>query len=145
MRLNELKPGRGARQARKRLGRGPGSGLDKTAGRGHKGQKARTGGNVNAGFEGGQMPLQRRVPKRGFRSRTQRYGAEVRLDVLSKLASETVDLDALKQAGLVAREVKRAKIIASGKLDRAVTVNGVAVTGGARRAIEAAGGRIETA
>ncbi len=145
MRLNELKPGRGARQARKRLCRGPGSGLDKTAGRGHKGQKARTGGNVNAGFEGGQMPLQRRVPKRGFRSRTQRYGAEVRLDVLSKLASETVDLDALKQAGLVAREVKRAKIIASGKLDRAVTVNGVAVTDGARRAFEAAGGRIETA
>lgn len=143
MRLNELKPDPGSRQPRKRVGRGIGSGLGKTAGRGHKGQKARAGGFHKVGFEGGQMPLQRRLPKVGFRSRTAAFNAEVRLSELAKIDGETIDLTTLKRAGVVARIVKRAKIIASGKLARAVVVRGVAVTPGARTAIEAAGGRIE--
>lgn len=140
MRLNDLGPGAGARKARKRVGRGPGSGIDKTAGRGHKGQHARTGGYKKVGFEGGQMPLHRRVPKRGFRSRAD-LTAEVRLDALTKLSGE-VDLAALKSAGVVPHEAKRAKVIASGELKSAVTLKGVAASAGAAKAIEAAGGSV---
>jgi len=142
MRLNDLHPGPGARHNSKRLGRGPGSGLGKTAGRGHKGQKARSGGYHKVGFEGGQMPLQRRVPKRGFNSRT-RPVAEIRLAALNKLQG-TVDLDTLKQAGLIPRQAQRAKVIAGGELDRAVTLRDIAASAGAAAAIEAAGGSIET-
>lgn len=145
MRLNDLSPVKGARTERKRVGRGPGSGLGKTAGRGHKGQKARAGGYHKVGFEGGQMPLQRRVPKRGFHSRKQRFGAEVRLDALANIKGEAVDLAALKEAGVVARDAKQVKVIASGKIERAVIVRGLGVTRGAREAIEAAGGTIEEA
>ncbi len=138
MKLNDLHPGAGARQLRKRVGRGPGSGLGKTAGRGHKGQKARSGGTIQSGFEGGQMPLQRRVPKRGFRHRGET--AEVRLDALNKLDG-TVDLAALKAAGLIAREARVAKVIASGSLNKAITLKGVAASAGAAKAIQAAGGQ----
>lgn len=141
MKLNDLHPGEGARKERKRVGRGPGSGLGKTAGRGHKGQKSRSGGYHKMGFEGGQMPLQRRVPKRGFNSSMQPT-AEVRLESLNKL-SGTVDLDALKAADLVPRDAKRAKVIAKGELKAAVTLSGVAATAGAAKAIEAAGGSVE--
>jgi len=140
MKLNDLQPGDGARQQRKRVGRGPGSGLGKTAGRGHKGQKARSGGYTKLGFEGGQMPLQRRVPKRGFRSATS-GAAEVRLHNLNKLDGE-VDLAALKTAGLVARDARRAKVIVSGELNQAITLKGVAASAGAIKAIEAAGGSV---
>lgn len=141
MRLNDLHPGDGARKAAKRVGRGPGSGLGKTAGRGHKGQKARSGGYHKLGFEGGQMPLQRRVPKRGFRSMTPPT-AEVRLDALGKLSGE-VDLAALKKAKLVPRDAERAKVIASGEIESAVKLKGVAASAGAAKAIEAAGGGVE--
>lgn len=141
MRLNDLHPGEGARKAAKRVGRGPGSGLGKTAGRGHKGQKARSGGYHKVGFEGGQMPLQRRVPKRGFRSTTPQT-AEVRLDALDKLSGE-VDLAVLKNAKLVPRDAQRAKVIASGEIKSSVTLKGVAATAGAAKAIEAAGGSVE--
>jgi len=141
MKLNELQPGAGSRQARKRVGRGPGSGLGKTAGRGQKGQKSRTGGYHKVGFEGGQMPLQRRVPKRGFNSRVN-GAAEVRLESLNKLSGE-VDLAALKAAGLVASDATRAKVIVKGELAQAVTLKGVAATAGASKAIEAAGGSVE--
>lgn len=141
MKLNELHPGDGARRARKRVGRGPGSGVGKTAGRGHKGQKARTGGYHKVGFEGGQMPLQRRVPKRGFRSRVN-GAAEVRLESLNKLSGD-VDLAALKAAGLVPRDAARAKIVVKGEINQAVTLKGVAASAGAAKAIEAAGGSIE--
>jgi large subunit ribosomal protein L15 len=127
------------------VGRGPGSGLGKTAGRGHKGQRSRSGGYHKVGFEGGQMPLQRRVPKRGFRSHTARFKTEVRLDALSKVEADIIDLAALKAAGLVAREVSQVKIIASGKIDKAITVKGVGVTRGARGAIEGAGGKVQEA
>ncbi|MAA74364.1 MAG: 50S ribosomal protein L15 [Salinisphaeraceae bacterium] len=140
MRLNDLQPGKGARPAKKRIGRGPGSDLGKTGGRGHKGQKSRSGGYNKVGFEGGQMPLQRRVPKSGFRSVTAQC-AEVRLDALSKIEGD-VTLDALKSAGVVPRDAKRAKIIASGELSGAVQVKGVAATAGARSAIESAGGSV---
>jgi large subunit ribosomal protein L15 len=143
MRLNELKPDAGSKQAPKRVGRGIGSGLGKTGGRGHKGQKARAGGFHKVGFEGGQMPLQRRLPKVGFRSRTADDCEEIRLSELKAIAGDVVDFDALRAANLVKRSTKTAKIIASGELTRAVTVRGVAVTKGARAAIEAAGGKVE--
>lgn len=143
MRLNELKPAAGSKSAAKRVGRGIGSGLGKTSGRGHKGQKARAGGFHKVGFEGGQMPLQRRLPKVGFRSALAKVTAEVRLHELALVTAETVDLAALKQAGVISQDYKRAKVIASGKLDKAVTVKGLKVTRGARAAIEAAGGKVE--
>ncbi|QKT04131.1 50S ribosomal protein L15 [Ectothiorhodospiraceae bacterium 2226] len=143
MRLNTLKPAPGAKQAPKRVGRGIGSGLGKTGGRGHKGQKSRSGGFHKVGFEGGQMPLQRRLPKIGFRSRTARDVAEVRLHELEKVAEGQIDLLALKAANVITGNIKRAKIIASGEITRAVTVRGLGVTKGARAAIEAAGGKIE--
>jgi len=142
MRLNEIKPAEGSRKEPKRLGRGHSAGQGKTSGRGVKGQHARSGGYHKVGFEGGQMPLQRRLPKFGFSSRKSRYAGELRLGELAKLDGE-VDLLALKAAGLVGQEVKRVKIIASGKIEKAVTVKGLAVTAGARAAIEAAGGKIE--
>jgi large subunit ribosomal protein L15 len=141
MRLNDLHPGKGARKSVKRVGRGPGSGLGKTAGRGHKGQKARSGGYHKVGFEGGQMPLQRRVPKRGFRSVTPQT-AEVRLDALGKLSGE-VDLMTLKKAKLVPRDAQCAKVIASGEIKSAVQLKGVAASAGAAKAIEAVGGSVE--
>lgn len=143
MRLNTLKPGEGAKKAGKRLGRGIGSGLGKTSGRGHKGQKARAGGFHKVGFEGGQMPLQRRLPKIGFRSQKAADSAEVRLHELAKVDGDVVDLLALKAANVVGQEIKRVKVIASGKVEKAVTVKGIAVTKGARAAIEAAGGKVE--
>ena len=143
MRLTELKPDVGSKKARKRVGRGIGSGLGKTAGRGHKGQKARAGGFHKVGFEGGQMPLQRRLPKVGFRSRSALTRAEVRLGELTRVQGDVVDLKALIEAGVVNRSTKSAKIIASGELVRALTIRGVGVTKGARDAIEAAGGSVE--
>ena len=142
MRLNTLKPAPGSRDDAKRVGRGIGSGLGKTGGRGHKGQKSRAGGFHKIGFEGGQMPLQRRLPKRGFRSPKSRISAEIRLHELAKVEAEIIDLAALRQAGLITSTIKRAKIIASGELNRPVSVQGLGVTRGARSAIEAAGGRI---
>lgn len=143
MRLNDLKPAPGARQQAKRLGRGVGSGLGKTGGRGHKGQKSRSGGFHKVGFEGGQMPLQRRVPKFGFHSRKQVYTAQVRLDALQRLEASEVDLLTLKQASLVKSHIRQVKVIRSGELSRAVVVRGLGVTKGAREAIEAAGGKVE--
>lgn len=143
MRLNTLKPGAGSKSAPKRVGRGIGSGLGKTCGRGHKGQHSRSGGFHKVGFEGGQMPLQRRLPKVGFSSRIGRATAEVRLGELGKVDAEVVDLLALKAANVVGQHIERAKVIASGSIERAVTVKGVAVTKGARAAIEAAGGKVE--
>ncbi|MGF1614901.1 MAG: 50S ribosomal protein L15 [Gammaproteobacteria bacterium] len=146
MRLNTLKPGPGARRAGKRLGRGVGSGSDKTCGRGHKGQSSRAGGGSAKGFEGGQMPLQRRLPKYGFRSRKAKTRGEVRLDALARLVVEAggvIDLEAIKASKLVDQPVCRVKVIASGSLDRPVALRGLAVTRGARAIIEAAGGRIE--
>ena len=143
MRLNELKPEMGSRPVRKRVGRGPGSGLGTTAGRGTKGQKSRSGGRLKRGFEGGQMPLQRRLPKRGFRSLTRRRVAEVRLHELKLIESGEIDLASLKAAGVVNQNALRAKVIASGKIDRAVVVRGVSTSAGARVAIEQAGGRVE--
>lgn len=143
MNLNTIKPAAGSKSAAKRVGRGMGSGLGKTCGRGHKGQKSRSGGYQKVGFEGGQMPLQRRLPKVGFTSRIGRFTAEIRLSELSKLADDVVDLAALKKANLVNKSATRAKVFASGKLDRAVTIKGLKVTKGAREAIEAAGGKVE--
>ena len=143
MRLNDIKPAHGARSPAKRVGRGSGSGLGKTCGRGHKGHKARSGGGRKAGFEGGQMPLQRRLPKFGFASRTAPFNAEVRLDTLERLEAAVIDVDVLKAARVVDRRARRVKVIASGKLEKAVTVKGLAVTRGARAAIEAAGGSIQ--
>lgn len=143
MRLNDLRRAKGARKERKRVARGVGSGLGKTAGRGHKGLKSRAGGRVSPGFEGGQMPLQRRLPKVGFRSRQARTTAEVRLDRLAAVEGEAVTLDSLKSAGVIPRSMERAKIIGSGELTKPVTIRGLRVTKGARSAIEAAGGRIE--
>jgi large subunit ribosomal protein L15 len=144
MRLNTLKPAAGAKSARKRVGRGIGGGHGKTAGRGHKGQKARAGGFHKVGFEGGQMPLQRRLPKRGFVSLTRDRTAEVRLHELNALEGP-IDLVALKAAGIVPRRALAAKVILAGKVERAVELKGVAATKGARAAIEAAGGRVEAA
>jgi large subunit ribosomal protein L15 len=143
MRLNSIKPAEGAKTAAKRVGRGIGSGSGKTCGRGSKGQKSRSGGYHKVGFEGGQMPLQRRLPKVGFRSRKARETAEVRLGELAAAASDVVDLKALRDADIIPHSVKRAKIILSGKIETAVTVKGLGVTPGARKAIEAAGGKIE--
>jgi large subunit ribosomal protein L15 len=142
MRLNEIKPAEGSRKEPKRLGRGHSAGQGKTSGRGVKGQHARSGGYHKVGFEGGQMPLQRRLPKIGFASRKGRFSEELRLGELATLDGE-VDILALKTAGLVGQQAKRVKIIASGKIEKAVTVKGLAVTPGARAAIEAAGGTIE--
>ena len=143
MRLNTLSPADGSRPDSKRVGRGIGSGLGKTAGRGHKGQKARSGGFHKVGFEGGQMPLQRRLPKVGFSSRVGRKMAEVRLSELAKIDGETVDLLALKSANIIRQDIRRAKIIASGSVDKAYTIAGLGVTKGAKAAIEAAGGKVE--
>lgn len=143
MRLNTLQPAPGSKSDRKRVGRGIGSGLGKTSGRGHKGQKSRSGGYHKVGFEGGQMPLQRRLPKVGFVSRVSLTTGEVRLSELAKVEGDVVDLEALKKAGLIAKSMKRAKIFASGTIDRAVNVKGVPVSKGARAAIEAAGGSVE--
>jgi large subunit ribosomal protein L15 len=143
MRLNTLKPGAGSRQDAKRVGRGIGCGLGKTCGRGHKGQKERSGGFHKVGFEGGQMPLQRRLPKIGFTTAKSRSTGEIRLHELAGVDVEVIDLDALKKANLVTRGITRVKVFASGKLDKAVTLKGIQVTRGARAAIEAAGGKIE--
>lgn len=143
MKLNTLAPAAGAKKARKRLGRGIGSGLGKTAGRGHKGQRSRTGGGVKPGFEGGQMPMQRRLPKFGFHSHMARLTDQVRLHELGKVDAEVIDLEALKKTGIVSSTAKRAKVMLSGTLDTAVVLKGIAVTRGARAAIEAAGGRVE--
>ena len=142
MDLNNLKPGNGAKHARKRVGRGIGSGLGKTAGRGHKGQKSRAGGFHKVGFEGGQMPLQRRLPKRGFVSLTASLNVEVRLSDLEKMPVADVDLLTLKQAGVVPAAALSAKVILSGKLTRKVNLKGVGATKGAKAAIEAAGGTV---
>ncbi len=140
MKLNSIKPAAGAKHARRRVGRGIGSGLGKTAGRGHKGQKSRAGGFHKVGFEGGQMPLQRRLPKRGFKSASLRLNGEVTLRDLERLALDEVDLLALKQAGLVGQHVRVVKVIKAGELTRKVALKGVGATAGARSAIEAAGG-----
>jgi large subunit ribosomal protein L15 len=143
MHLNDLKPAAGSKQARKRVGRGIGSGLGKTSGRGHKGQKSRSGGFHKVGFEGGQMPLQRRLPKVGFRSRKALERDEIRLGELGAVGGDEITLDALRDAGLIGRGIKRVKIIKSGTPARAFRVRGVAVTAGAKAAIEAAGGSVE--
>jgi large subunit ribosomal protein L15 len=142
MRLNTIKPAEGSNKARRRVGRGIGSGLGKTAGRGHKGQSSRSGGFHKVGFEGGQMPLQRRLPKRGFVSTTRDDTAEVRLSDLAKLPVADIDLLALRSAGLVPARAKAAKVIKSGKLEKAVKLTGIGVTKGARAAIETAGGSV---
>lgn len=143
MRLNTIKPAAGSKRAAKRVGRGIGSGLGKTCGRGHKGQKSRSGGFHKVGFEGGQMPLQRRLPKVGFRSRKAKYTAEVRLTELAGIDVDVIDMAALHSANILPHTIKRAKVILSGALEKAVTVRGLGVTRGARAAIEAAGGKIE--
>jgi large subunit ribosomal protein L15 len=143
MRLNTLKPAAGSKPARRRVGRGIGSGAGKTAGRGHKGQKARAGGFHKVGFEGGQMPMQRRLPKLGFNSALSRTTAEVRLSEIDKLGGEVIDLGALKTGNVINKGILRAKIIKSGAINRAVTLKGIGVTKGARAAIEAAGGKVE--
>ena len=143
MRLNDLKPAEGARKEGKRVGRGIGSGSGKTCGRGHKGQKSRSGGYHKVGFEGGQMPLQRRVPKVGFSSRVGRVTDEIRLHELNGMDVDVIDLAALKAANLVRKDVQNVKVMASGKIEKAVSLKGIRVTKGAREAIEAAGGKIE--
>ncbi len=143
MKLNTISPSSGAKTAKKRVGRGIGCGFGKTCGRGHKGQKSRSGGNVAPGFEGGQMPLARRVPKFGFTSRKGRYVAEIRLHELANVGVEIVTLDVLKEHGLVKKSTKEAKVFLSGTLDKAVTIKGLRATKGAQAAIEAAGGKVE--
>jgi large subunit ribosomal protein L15 len=143
MRLNELSPAPGSKHAAKRVGRGIGSGLGKTGGRGHKGQKARSGGKVAPGFEGGQMPIHRRLPKFGFSSRKAQYVAEIRLNELTLVEGDTVDLAALKAADVIGEKIKEARVILSGEISKAVTVKGMKVTKGAKAAIEAAGGKVE--
>ncbi len=143
MRLNSLSPAPGSKKDAKRVGRGIGSGTGKTCGRGHKGQKARSGGSIRPGFEGGQMPLQKRLPKYGFTSRIARTTAQIRLGELARVDAEVIDLDALKAADLVKDNVLRARVFLSGELDKAVTIKGLGVTKGARAAIEQAGGKIE--
>lgn len=143
MRLNTLSPAAGSKHAPKRVGRGMGSGLGKTAGRGHKGQKSRSGGGVRPGFEGGQMPLKIRLPKFGFTSRRAMVTAEVRILELAKVNGDVIDLNALKDANVITRNIQFAKIVLSGTIERPVTVKGLKVTKGARAAIEAAGGKIE--
>lgn len=143
MRLNTLSPAPGSTTPRKRVGRGIGSGVGKTAGRGHKGQKARSGGSIRPGFEGGQMPLQKRLPKYGFTSRVGFVSAEIRLGELSKVDADIIDLAALKDADLVSQNTKFVKVFLSGELTKAVALKGIKVTKGAKAAIEAAGGKIE--
>jgi len=143
VRLNAIKCAHGAKSKAKRLGRGIGSGLGKTCGRGHKGQKARAGGYHKVGFEGGQMPLQRRLPKRGFRSQMKRNVDQVRLQELNRLDDKVIDLAALKKANIVSRQAERAKVFLSGTLEKPVTVRGIAVTKGAHEAIRQAGGKVE--
>ena len=143
MRLNELSPGKGAKKAGKRLGRGHAAGQGKTSGRGQKGQHSRSGGYHKVGFEGGQMPLQRRLPKVGFRSRMAKYTAELRLHELELPAADVIDIDALKKENLVPAFVTKVKVIKSGEVNKAVKLKGIAVTKGAREAIEKAGGSIE--
>jgi large subunit ribosomal protein L15 len=146
MQLNDIKPAEGAKHAKRRVGRGIGSGLGKTAGRGHKGQKSRAGGFHKVGFEGGQMPLQRRLPKRGFKSQSAKFNGEVSLAALERLVNSTnvaeVDLLTLKQAGLIGELVKNVKVIKSGELTKKVALKGILATAGAKAAIEAAGGSI---
>lgn len=143
MKLNSIKPAEGAKHAKRRVGRGIGSGLGKTCGRGHKGQYARTGkGKVKAGFEGGQMPLQRRLPKRGFKSAALKFAAEVNLNDLQRLGADEIDLLTLKAAGLVGELIKVVKVIKSGEISRKVVLKGIAATVGAKAAIEAAGGSV---
>jgi large subunit ribosomal protein L15 len=143
MQLNTIRPADGSKKPKKRVGRGIGSGLGKTAGRGHKGQKARAGGYHKVGFEGGQMPIQRRLPKLGFRSHLARITEEIRLSELEKLAADVIDMDVLKKANLVSKGTKYVKVFASGEIKRAVTIKGLKVTKGARAAIEASGGKID--
>lgn len=143
MKLNSIKPAEGSKKERRRVGRGIGSGLGKTAGRGHKGQKSRAGGFHKVGFEGGQMPLQRRLPKRGFSSLTKEFSAEVNLSDIQRLPIDQIDLLALKNAGLVSQLARQVKLIASGKLERKVVLMGVLVTAGAKAAVEAAGGSVQ--
>ena len=144
LRLNSLSPAPGRKRAAKRVGRRIGSGLGKTCGRGHKGQKSRSGGRVRPGFEGGQMPLQKRLPKYGFRSRIGRHSAQVRLAELNGVDAEVIDLEALKKAGLVQGHVLQAKVFLQGEIKSAVTIKGLGVSKGAREAIEAAGGKVES-
>ncbi|WP_077036447.1 50S ribosomal protein L15 [Pelomonas sp. KK5] len=142
MQLNTIKPAAGAKHAKRRVGRGIGSGLGKTAGRGHKGQKSRAGGYHKVGFEGGQMPLQRRLPKRGFKSQTLKFNAEINLDDLQALAGDEIDVLTLKATGLVPELAKSVKVILSGSISRKITLKGVSATKGAKAAIEAAGGSV---
>jgi large subunit ribosomal protein L15 len=142
MELNDIKPAEGAKHYKRRVGRGIGSGLGKTAGRGHKGQKSRAGGYHKVGFEGGQMPLQRRLPKRGFKSQSAKFNAEITLAALERLGAAEVDMLSLKQAGLVGDMIKVVKIIKSGELKKAVKLTGIGATAGAKAAIEAAGGSL---
>ena len=142
MQLNTIKPADGSKKPRRRVGRGIGSGLGKTSGRGHKGQKSRAGGYHKVGFEGGQMPLQRRLPKRGFKSTTLKYNGQVSLTDLQRLDQDEVDLVMLKAAGLVGQMIKHVKVIKSGELSRKVTLKGIGATAGAKAAIEAAGGAL---
>ena len=142
MQLNTIKPADGAKKARRRVGRGIGSGLGKTAGRGHKGQKSRAGGYHKVGFEGGQMPLQRRLPKRGFKSQTLKYNGQVSLTDLQRLDQDEVDLVMLKAAGLVGQMIKHVKVIKTGELSRKVMLKGIGATAAAKAAIEAAGGSL---
>jgi large subunit ribosomal protein L15 len=142
MQINTLKPGAGSKHAKRRVGRGIGSGLGKTAGRGHKGQKSRAGGFHKVGFEGGQMPLQRRLPKRGFKSAQLKYNGEISLTDLERLGADEVDLLTLKAAGVVRELIKHVKVIKSGELSRKVVLKGIGATAGAKAAIEAAGGSV---
>jgi large subunit ribosomal protein L15 len=143
MKLNTLSPAAGSKKPGKRVGRGIGSGLGKTAGRGHKGQSSRAGGFHKVGFEGGQMPLQRRLPKRGFASLSSRYNSEIRLYQIQVMNADVIDLAALKSEGVVGNMIRKVKIINTGTLERAVTIKGLGVTKGAKAAIEAAGGKVE--
>lgn len=143
LRLNTLSPAPGHKNSPKRLGRGIGSGLGKTGGRGHKGQKSRAGGGVKPGFEGGQMPLQKRLPKYGFGSRLARVTAQVRSAELNRVSDDVIDVDALKRAGVIGRKMLRAKVFLAGDVTKAVTLKGVAATKGAREVIEKAGGKVE--
>jgi large subunit ribosomal protein L15 len=142
MQLNTIKPASGAKHSKRRVGRGIGSGLGKTAGRGHNGQKSRAGGYHKVGFEGGQMPLQRRLPKRGFKSHQLKYNGEVTLSDLQAMGIDEVDVQSLKQAGLIGELIKHVKVIKSGELSRKVTLKGVGATAGAKAVIEAAGGSL---
>jgi len=142
MQLNTIKPAAGAKHAKRRVGRGIGSGLGKTAGRGHKGQKSRAGGYHKVGFEGGQMPLQRRLPKRGFKSQSLPFNAEITLSDLNQLAADEIDVSTLKAVGLVAQLAKSVKVILSGSISRKVALKGIGATAGAKAAIEAAGGSV---